>query len=85
MIHYRPKPCVGSGYCCVKATCILGVKKHGQVEGTCPSLRWDESHSRHLCGLVVDGEVSGWELSIGEGCCAPLNTWRDEVKDRTTD
>jgi hypothetical protein len=83
MVHYRPKPCVGSGYCCTKALCLLGVEKHGEMEGPCPSLRWDSEAGRHWCGLILDGEIDGWELAAGEGCCAPLNSWRGKVKDRS--
>jgi len=84
MIHYRPKPCIGSGYCCNEAVCIVGVEHHGPHKGPCRSLEWDEEAGRHWCGLVRAGHVSEWELAIGAGCCSPFNPWRQEAnEDRT--
>jgi len=76
--------CIGSGYCCHKSLCFDGLAKHGNIQGPCPSLVWDEEAQRHWCGLVLDGEITGKSLYIGEGCCSSLNTWRVQpLKDRT--
>ena len=84
MVRHRASACIGSGYCCTKALCLHGVEEHGQMDGPCPSLVWDEKAQRHWCGLVLKGEVANWELAIGEGCCASLNSWRREkLEDRT--
>jgi len=75
--------CIGSGYCCHKNLCFDGVAKHGNMRGPCPSLVWDEEAQRHWCGLVLDGEITGKSLYIGEGCCQSWNTWRlQPLKDR---
>lgn len=39
VINGRPSsPCVGSGLCCRKALCEVGLEKHGSRPGPCPSL-----------------------------------------------
>lgn len=48
-------------------------------EHGCPSLEWDGERWR--CGLFVHADkelqpVIGESLSLGEGCCANLNTYR---------
>lgn len=76
------KPCVGSGLCCLKARCFLGVLAHGPG-AECPSLVWKEG--RYWCGeiLKAEGEAAQehlrQQLSVGEGCCMPLfNSLREE-------
>lgn len=78
------KPCVGSGLCCLKARCHLGVAEHGPG-AECPSLVWKDG--RYWCGIVLkatsesaeEGENLKRQLYIGEGCCMPLfNSLRDE-------
>jgi hypothetical protein len=54
----------------------------------CPDLRWDEEQGRYLCGLMLDPETA--ELfrrtqHEGQGCYAPLNAWRDDVRNRDDD
>lgn len=77
-LDVEPRPCVGCGYCCRQARCILGALVHGP--GTdCPSLvkvegRWrcrhvHEAEGEHLKFLYL-------QLHIGAGCCSPLNTDR---------
>lgn len=76
-------PCLGCGYCCLQAQCGLSVRVHTYKE-ICPSLYWGEARKRHLC-RAVEGDLivtNGKELSIGEGCCSPLNSWRKEIKNR---
>ncbi len=76
------KPCVGSGYCCKKAPCVLGVEKHGQV-APCPSLVFKDG--RYWCGLVEDAKSEEEKqhliniLGIGAGCCSPLNSDRAKM------
>jgi len=71
-------PCVGSGFCCKKARCVLGALKHGPGDN-CPSLVWKDG--RHWCGEVLNTEGAEQQkvvahLYIGEGCCSPLNSDR---------
>jgi hypothetical protein len=75
------KPCVGSGLCCLKARCFLGVQVHGPG-AECPSLVWKEG--RYWCGEILKAEGETLEhlrqqLYVGEGCCMPLfNSLREE-------
>ena len=67
-------PCVGSGLCCLKARCGLGVQLHGPGK-ECPSLVW--KHEKYLCGEILKAEGEEAEnlrkqLSVGAGCCMPL-------------
>jgi hypothetical protein len=83
--------CVGCGFCCVQGPCevvwsthtieVLRDGWHG-----CPDLRFRDG--RHWCRVLIEAtdnqrfcvEV---RLSIGAGCCSPLNSWRQEpVVDR---
>ena len=80
--------CIGSGYCCWKVPCGEALRVHPQLtSGPCPELKWNGE--RHLCGLVLrsgekEAERLKSSLSIGDGCCSPLNTWRrDPLEDRT--
>lgn len=82
------KRCVGCGYCCIKVVCGLGQMFYvTPPDGKCPGLVWDEEKKRYWCKLVLDTEATGdrsisSELSIGEGCCCGLNTWRRDVRRR---
>jgi hypothetical protein len=41
--------------------------------------------NRYVCTLMLDpveGEKFRRELFAGDGCCAPLNCWRDDVRNR---
>jgi len=67
-------PCVGSGYCCKKARCVLGALRHGPGDN-CPSLAWEDG--RYWCQIIkeADGEALDLlkaDLAIGAGCCSPL-------------
>ena len=78
----RARPCIGSGFCCKQAMCIVGVKVHGLISGPCPSLVFDGE--RHWCGEVQKAQESKKQemidgLSIGAGCCSPLNSDRREM------
>ena len=77
-----PAPCIGSGYCCKKALCWIGLRVNGSISGPCPSLVFDGE--RHWCGEVQKAEGSQKEaliedLSIGAGCCSSLNSDRQEM------
>jgi len=66
-------PCVGCGYCCRKAPCVLG-------EGV-PCVELVERDGRWWCGLVLaatgeDREMIELDLFIGDGCCSSFNSDR---------
>ena len=79
--------CVGCGYCCIKATCIVGRRIHGD-KTPCPELMFEKG--RYWCRWVMSQElvsenagiVAAKALNIDAGCCCGLNTWRHDVKDR---
>ena len=78
----NPPPCIGSGYCCKQALCVLGVEVHGSIPGPCPSLALKDN--RYWCGEILnaDEERKAWlkkNLYIGEGCCSTLNSDRREM------
>lgn len=73
--QYFPS-CVGCGYCCLQATCLLGVYFFGD-RYPCSALFWNGEQYR--CKLAE--EYKG-KLHIGSGCCFPLNEWRKEVRKR---
>jgi len=67
------KDCVGCGYCCKKATCVIG-QMHYKTPwlGTkCPGLY--RAKGRYWCALAA---LNPEGLAIGAGCCCPLNTDR---------
>jgi hypothetical protein len=75
------RACVGCGFCCVKAPCLLVQFRGGEWRG-CPYPGFDGN--RHQCGFViVEAFRPGLlkinvqeELAIGEGCCCAMNSWR---------
>jgi hypothetical protein len=77
----RMFPCLGSGYCCLKAQCVASVRLHG-VQERCPELQWDGT--RYLCGLMLgeEGEYYRRDLYAGAGCSSPLSGWRQDVRFR---
>jgi hypothetical protein len=51
----------------------------------CSDLRWHEVSGRYVCLLMDDpeqGAAAREALNEGQGCCAPLNRWRDDVRNR---
>ncbi|NDV28713.1 hypothetical protein [Desulfovibrio sp. JC010] len=81
------KPCVGCGWCCISDQCEVSHRKYGYMK-RCPDLFWDESMNRYICLLMSDpdeGEDAKRQLFEGLGCCAPLMTWRDDVRNRDGD
>jgi len=92
MTTVKPMPklnwpaCVGCGYCCIKALCILGEMMVGglpeRMRGShCPSLYW--TGDKYRCRLAEVSELARRELSIDAGCCSGLNSWRNNIKRRT--
>ena len=59
-------------------------RKHG-YQPRCPEIVWDADSSRYNCRLMQDpvhGASSRKALLQGKGCCAPLNPWREHVRNR---
>lgn len=85
MDEIKVKSCVGCGFCCIKAKCQAALRIYGSGVETCPALIWD--NDRYHCHLMrLDGDLGLFyrkELYAGEGCCCDLNTWRNDVKNRT--
>ncbi len=81
------KPCVGCGWCCISDPCEVSHRKYGYTR-RCPDLNWDDVQGRYLCRLmgdVTEGDDAKRQLFEGQGCCAPLMTWRDDVRNRDND
>jgi hypothetical protein len=81
------RSCVGCGYCCMQTPCSVAKRLYpGVVE--CPQLIWDVLDSRYYCGLMKLPEPLGSEyrqsLYAGAGCCSTLNSWRKDIKRRTS-
>lgn len=80
-------PCVGCGWCCLSDQCQVSHGLHGYLP-RCPELVWDGALGRYLCLLMApDRAASGplpdlAELRQGLGCCAPLCSWRHDVRCR---
>ena len=86
MEELKTKPCVGCGYCCLLAPCSASVRLYPGAR-RCPQLEWVVADNRYVCGLMLIpgnlGHEYKKELAGGEGCCSGLNTWRQDVKNRT--
>ena len=69
----EPKyPCVGCGYCCLKAQCAYSMLKFDRQD-RCPALKWDTEKTRYFCT-----EYRELEWLMNKGCSSPLfNDWRD--------
>ena len=80
----RVSKCVGCGFCCIKSACVLGqMWNNSEPWERCPSLVWNGS--RYICDIIADrpdDDSLRIELGVGEGCCANLNSWRRNVKER---
>lgn len=81
------QPCVGCGFCCLKAKCSAGQRLYPSAT-PCPALIWDENKNRYICDLMTLPGSIGFqyreELHANKGCCCNLNSWRKDVKNRTT-
>jgi len=80
------RPCVGCGYCCKKAPCIIGGCNYG-TSPPCGGLVWDWEAKRYWCEQVLRAtsdydSIIRDELAIGDGCCSSLNTDRRKHEDR---
>jgi hypothetical protein len=78
------KPCVGCGWCCLHDPCWVSHWKHGHRR-RCPELYWDKAAGRYFCRVMgdpVEGERARRKLFEGQGCCAPDNPWRDDLRER---
>lgn len=78
----RVKDCVGCGFCCIKARCTVSLRIWPLTKGNeCPGLFW--TGERYICKLAAMDGPKGVdfrvELHVGAGCCASLNTWRNEI------
>lgn len=81
------EPCVGCGWCCLSDPCDVSHRRYG-YRPRCPDLFWDQAGERYVCLLMQDplvGEETRKLLGAGQGCCAPLMTWRNEVRNRDKD
>ncbi len=61
----RNTECVGCGYCCRKAPCVISKALYNKNK--CPVLTYDGK--RYWCGLIR-------QMAIGEGCSSSLNSDR---------
>ena len=76
------RPCVGCGYCCKKAPCVLASTLGRVKDGKCQELLFSEG--RYWCGLMLrapdlDDHDEHWykvALHAGAGCCSPMNSER---------
>ena len=53
----------------------------------CPDLLWSNEQRRYLCRAMLEGESQDtvrFNQHTGKGCCAPLNSWRQDVRNRDT-
>lgn len=78
------EPCIGCGWCCLRDPCSESHRRYGYTK-RCPELLWDEENARYICKLMLDpeyGEEVRKSQHEGQGCYAPLNSWRKDVKDR---
>jgi len=80
------KPCVGCGFCCIKTKCAAGLRLFGSSD-ICKALNWSEEENRYFCKLMqIPGKMGTSyreELYVGAGCCCGLNSWRQDIKNRT--
>lgn len=77
------RDCIGCGYCCKTARCQVSFIEAGMnpvdpfdvigEKPDCPYLYFDEKQDKYRC-LIADKYKE--ELAIGEGCCSPMNTTR---------
>ena len=78
---YPANPCVGCGYCCLKAMCWIGLSKYG-FNKRCPALTWSNTSNRYFCKLAQEDAATANKLCVGAGCSSDLNTWRKNVRER---
>lgn len=84
IIINAPLPCVGCGWCCLDHPCDQSIHRHGYTD-RCPELFWSADAARYLCAMAMDAAAGAYIREVqrmGEGCCAPQNRWRTDVKQR---
>lgn len=78
--------CVGCGYCCMSTPCSVSLRLYKSAD-ICPQLEWNEDKGRYFCGLMLlPGNIGleyRKELHAGAGCCSNLNSWRQDIKERS--
>ena len=78
----KVKPCIGCGFCCIKAKCAAGQRLYRSSD-ICNALIWSKEKNRYYCDLMQLPGNLGFtykkELFAGEGCCSSLNSWRQNV------
>lgn len=81
----RISECVGCGWCCIKTQCGVSLRLHGK-QNRCPELIWSIDENRYFCRLMTFetslSDAYKKELYAGEGCCASLNSWRRDIRNR---
>lgn len=76
--------CVGCGWCCLDHPCDQSIHKHGYTN-RCPELVWSTTDGRYYCSLVLSSATREYIVMaqrVGQGCCAPHNSWRHTVRER---
>ena len=84
----NPRQCVGCGYCCKKAMCAVGQGvsvNHSLtvMDQECQFLVWHKEDDKYRCILAMDSPKYAKMILAGAGCCSPLNTWRQDVRERS--
>jgi hypothetical protein len=77
-----PKPCVMSGFCCIKTPCGYG--EWNDDKSACKYLAPPNDIGQRGCERFdwIKENVPGWEVypAFGAGCCMPLfNTLRQDI------
>ena len=75
--------CVGCGWCCLDNPCQESHILHGYLK-RCPDIVWNVAQGLYRCRLAQQAKYERL-LSIGLGCCAPLNPWRQNVVNHDED
>lgn len=73
------KECIGSGFCCMMEPCRAAMELHGEDVVECPELIF--KHGRYWCKLMESNHKLVKDMA--DGCGAPWNRWRREIKERT--
>lgn len=79
-------PCVGCGWCCLTDQCTDSMRRHGYMR-RCPDLFWDDAAGRYFCQAMLTDKTKAetrHSQHAGQGCCAPLHAWRNDVRNRDT-
>jgi hypothetical protein len=85
LFELRVRPCVGCGFCCLQAMCSIGINVYGRAKYPCPYLIWSKKDNRYWCRLALNDVLYADMIHADQGCCSPLNTWRNDVRERKED